>query len=557
MSRFEFNATFEKSFEKEGKFYVRAVASDSLEDLHGERVTENAIKMMANQVSTEEVALLPTHKDTFDIGHSVSGEVEIDGDVHRLVVEFELDEDYVQAKKLFKEVSSGKPKKQLSIGGFIPLDQPEAVLKERRSDGSIRRALNKVVLDHVALTRKSKAANSGTHFRSALIKALDAVEEATVEDVTDNNVKIINLDTSTPKTEIDKEISIPEFKSYPLEKTAEWAYEPEDLMNTLATGGKTLALNLALAKNADNPVWLGVHHKVAPDNIIKTYLSGVVNATEQLLNDQWNGGAYGLSAEKSRQCAEHLISHYAEFGIEPPIGLYSISKGNLGNWTSEAKEAWETTKESILGNLSNLENKTMADETKGNEKVAAQTVEAEKGTEASEKSVLAKAVADFRTVVSKGISDTDKAELTSFLDELAVLTGLKKETVVTENKEAETEEKAEEVDPNDPREKLVEGIDLLLASQKTSETSFSEMKSLLKASDEAVKTVITSAVKDAVDSIVKEFGTKFSSVEKRLEAIEKLEGVSTATVEETNKEVDEFSGIFSPAVKMALNKFKD
>ena len=182
MSRFEFAANLVKALETEDekKPHVIAIASDSSEDRHGDRMSEECIKSMVDQAKESGIDLLENHKSSFAIGKTTGATVEKSVNAHKFAVEFELDTDYPQAKKLFKSVQEGVEKYQLSIGGYVPLDDPEALLFEQREDGTLRRVINKITLDHIAVTRKNHAANNMTGFRHAVMKSLDDLKDPTL-----------------------------------------------------------------------------------------------------------------------------------------------------------------------------------------------------------------------------------------------------------------------------------------------------------------------------------------------------------------------------------------
>ena len=184
---FEFGAKIVKAFVKEnGKHYVIAIASDTGVDSHGERFSEKAIDGMVNCINnsnSEEVLFLSTHWDTFEIGKVTYGK-KINSpdleDLKALEVEIELNMEYQQSKSLYKEVDSGKAQKQLSVGGYLDMDAEEPYFWESKEyiteDGNTLYdyilVLNAVNLDHIAVTRKNKAANDRTSFVEAIAKSL-------------------------------------------------------------------------------------------------------------------------------------------------------------------------------------------------------------------------------------------------------------------------------------------------------------------------------------------------------------------------------------------------
>ena len=158
----------------DGKPHIRAVASDSLEDRQGDVITETCIKQMADQVSHGDIPLLPDHRASFEIGKSHYGDTRRNDSTHglELVVDFELDDRFTEATVLFNEVSSGKCKRQLSIGGYLNKNNPRAAFMDER-DGKLVMFLDDIQLDHIAVTREGKAANPRTNFVDAVVKAID------------------------------------------------------------------------------------------------------------------------------------------------------------------------------------------------------------------------------------------------------------------------------------------------------------------------------------------------------------------------------------------------
>lgn len=180
MNRFEFDVTIEKAWKTDdGKMHVRAIASDDKPDAQRDRMTEAALKGMANQAKAG-LPLLETHRSVFAFGKSTGGDVVKTDKGLQFAVEFELDEKFPQATALYEEVHGGKTEKQLSIGGRINSKNAKAVRFEE-SDGGVIRAVEDVVLDHIATTRKGQAANDRTKFVSAILKSLDSPWE---DDVT-------------------------------------------------------------------------------------------------------------------------------------------------------------------------------------------------------------------------------------------------------------------------------------------------------------------------------------------------------------------------------------
>jgi len=156
-----------------GKPHVRAVVSDSLEDRQGDVISERCINEMAKQVSRS-IPLLPDHRSSFEMGKSANGDTRRNGETNglELVVDFELDPRYTESQVLFDEVLNGNCDRQLSIGGMLSKTNPRAAFLEERN-GKLIRVLDDIILDHVAVTRKDRAANPRTAFLDAVHKAMD------------------------------------------------------------------------------------------------------------------------------------------------------------------------------------------------------------------------------------------------------------------------------------------------------------------------------------------------------------------------------------------------
>lgn len=178
---FSFDAECQKAWQDDkGKMFVRACASDDKLDLQRDRMSTNALQKMADAAKSG-VPFLETHRSVFEFGRTTGGEVaEIVEDgkkVQKFFVDVELDGDFPQARKLFKEVAGKECKRQLSIGGKLNLKNREAVHVEMTPTG-LARTINDLDLDHIASTRSKQAANPRTSFTEAITKALDDLDEA-------------------------------------------------------------------------------------------------------------------------------------------------------------------------------------------------------------------------------------------------------------------------------------------------------------------------------------------------------------------------------------------
>lgn len=185
---FQFGATVTRVWKNEttGKHYVKAIATDTEEDAHGERLSSNALVGLAKCINTQSphiVGLLPNHWDAFEIGVCTAGEV-IDSpdflNAKALEVEIELNFDYPEARSLYKDVQDKKSRKQLSIGGYLNPENENAYYWEPKmyvdKSGDLVQdwvlVLDDVVLEHIAVTRPNKAANSRSGFIGTIAKSL-------------------------------------------------------------------------------------------------------------------------------------------------------------------------------------------------------------------------------------------------------------------------------------------------------------------------------------------------------------------------------------------------
>lgn len=188
--QFSFDAICEKAWQDDkGKMFVRACASDDKLDLQRDRMSRNALQKMAD-AAKRGVPFLETHRSVFEFGRTVGGEVaEVDEGgkkVQKFFVDVELDGDFPQARKLFKEVAAKSCQRQLSIGGKLNLKNREAVHVEMTPTG-LSRTINDLDLDHIASTRQKQAANPRTSFTEAITKALDEAEKGLAKENGDDH----------------------------------------------------------------------------------------------------------------------------------------------------------------------------------------------------------------------------------------------------------------------------------------------------------------------------------------------------------------------------------
>lgn len=172
----EAQASVEKDFNGKKRKYLAGIASGIKTDLHGERMTENAIKSFMEQANSEDILLYPDiHgiRSSEDIGILARAEVLPTGDWY---TEYRLydNEDGVgdmtleKVDKIWRQVNGLPPyrkprRKGFSVEGYIPDNGILTVDK----DG--RRVINDVKLDGVVLVPRPAYNDSIAH---AVYKAL-------------------------------------------------------------------------------------------------------------------------------------------------------------------------------------------------------------------------------------------------------------------------------------------------------------------------------------------------------------------------------------------------
>jgi len=177
--RIEFLADISGAYicKETGTQHVVGVASDDKEDFHGDRMGSGALRMMRDSAKKKKLPLLPDHRGTFELGHTHDAKLtKVADNSTQLSIDFELHPLSSDAKILFQQIESGRPEKQMSIGGYIP-DDSRAIRFEETEDGRRVRVIEMLDLDHVAVTRKDHAANARTQWQFAVSKTIDEWEE--------------------------------------------------------------------------------------------------------------------------------------------------------------------------------------------------------------------------------------------------------------------------------------------------------------------------------------------------------------------------------------------
>jgi hypothetical protein len=170
-----------------GRMYVTGIASDTLEDRDKERLSEKALSDACEYIkggieSGSPIWLLPSHRASFRVGDIVDSDVsfgervvkdsdgtEKDMKVFELLIKAVLRDGHPDAIELFEN----KDKYQMSLGFFIDHSKSDAVYFEKNSGGGVRRVVNHILLDHIAVTRKNRAANQRARFESAFMKGVE------------------------------------------------------------------------------------------------------------------------------------------------------------------------------------------------------------------------------------------------------------------------------------------------------------------------------------------------------------------------------------------------
>ncbi|MEM1973297.1 MAG: HK97 family phage prohead protease [Thermoplasmata archaeon] len=143
---FEFQAYIEKVEEKEGKYYVIGIASDTRVDKDEEIISENALREMMEEIKKGNVVLLPSHKADWDeeMGKVVDAEITPNNEL-KIVAELDMDNEL--SHKLVKAIKKGK-KLGMSIGGVVK----RAFQKFIPSLNKVVRVIDSLILKHIAVT---------------------------------------------------------------------------------------------------------------------------------------------------------------------------------------------------------------------------------------------------------------------------------------------------------------------------------------------------------------------------------------------------------------------
>jgi len=339
--KFEFPLSAIKAWKDEGdgKMHVMGIASETGIDAHGERMSNVAIQRMVKQINERNnVLLLPTHRDTFEIGKAVKAKMVSQADLDKffgegvarapgLEVDFQLDERFPESNVLFEDIQAGTPNKQLSVGGFINPENQNATYFENDPDSGERvRVLDDLLLDHVALTRVGHAANERTGFTQAISKSLAIEGYDYVKEQEKEGVPEIHICTGELFAGMDKGL-IPPAKTGSLAPIdTAWSFTAAEGNRVLGVGEtdadwnryKSIHAWLDPASDPDNnpprkKAAYKLPHRKFHEGRIKTFFRGVVAAQVRL-----NQGALNVPDADRPKIHRHLGVHYNEFEREQP-----------------------------------------------------------------------------------------------------------------------------------------------------------------------------------------------------------------------------------------------
>lgn len=477
-AQWEFVATINKAFkDSEGNFHVRAIASDNLEDSQGDRIHEKAIVSMARQANRNNIPILSSHQDSFAIGKVFEAKA-----IHRRTrvqfsIDIVLDDDFPQSRALFKEVRNGGREHQLSIGGFVDLDNEKAMSYEENKKGEFIRVINEITLDHIAITRKGFAANARTGFREAMIKSLEGIGKCVVPY------------KDTVKTNVNKE----------------WNFNSDDkskLSDSKLNLFKSAHIWFDYNDQENKSTFKLPHHKIDSDGTFKVFFKGVVAASAVFSGAR---GGLEIPAKDRPGVASHLGKHYKQFEKEIPAFLKSISGSENEEFVFDKEEFVEFHKNQDidmdwfnewLEKGFNGDNSMPADKEKKTKKDEDKTDKSEdktkdksedKNEDKTEKSVESKLVDIVKDIIVK-LTDIHKSEdkkvTEDSVKELTIvrnsISDFLKEIGVEENK---NEDEDDDDDGEEEKDNIGNRLDIL---QKNLQDNNVQLASCLKSAFEDI-----------------------------------------------------------------------
>lgn len=161
--------TFMKAYTKGGKRYVTVKASGLKVDRQDERMAQTAIDDMVDACKAGEVELLDNHFSSFDMGKSTDA---FTNDQGEMMVEFMLNDTHPNNDQLYAECEAGTCKRQASVGGNVT----KAHYEYDEKKGKAVKVLERVKLDHVAVTRSGHSAYPDAEFVGAISKQVHLVD---------------------------------------------------------------------------------------------------------------------------------------------------------------------------------------------------------------------------------------------------------------------------------------------------------------------------------------------------------------------------------------------
>lgn len=352
MRAFTFDVALQRCYkEPDGTMHVIGVASDDLEDRVADRMSSTCVKNMAKQCTQNNLQLLDNHKSTFGFGKTYSASAQQVPAVNKqtgkpildksgkqkmateLVVDFALDGRYPQSKDLFDEVQSGKSEKQLSIGGYLDPENPDAIRFEKNEMGNTIRVIEDIRLEHIAATRPGMAAVPRTKFVDAIIKDIfgdqaeeekqmsgqntdQASEQAGATAVADTPAAKTETQGSETKVEETPEEKAAAEKKVAAEKAAAEAIDPAEMaqaaeaVKRLAAIGKLFAPEKAPEEEASEEL-------KALDTALTTYLAAQDGQVTDKSMD---------TVRRVQEALTTLLSRDGATGVDPEADTSKTSK---------------------------------------------------------------------------------------------------------------------------------------------------------------------------------------------------------------------------------------
>ena len=193
---FEFDIPLEKTESREdGGLFLTGYAATSDIDGHGDIISRDALKKMAEQIVG--LPLMKTHQMRLEDEIGLVTRAELQDNGNKLFIEAKIDEDDAIGVSLFKKIAKGK-KAAFSVGGGINSTT-------FRKGG---RVIQDVKLNHLCLT--NGPANKNATVLSALSKELATIEETNngEEEMTPEEItKIVNEAVTVAQAKLTEELN--------------------------------------------------------------------------------------------------------------------------------------------------------------------------------------------------------------------------------------------------------------------------------------------------------------------------------------------------------------